>query len=139
MPRPLQIEPIGVIDTPFEEATGTPIQSARAGGARGTIRLDPRFRARLQDLEGFERIWVIYWFHEAPAPRLMLTPFLDKEERGVFATRAPARPSPIGMYEPEFDCYPGSRAGWLDQSRLERSVADDRFGVAPPAGTKAEP
>ena len=48
-------------------------------------------------MDGFERIWLIYWFHKAPAPRLKVTPFLDKEERGVFATRAPTRPCPIGM------------------------------------------
>jgi len=160
----LQIEPIGVIETPFEEAEGAPIQSSRSAGATGTIRLDPRFREGLDDLEGFERIWLIYWFHKAPEPRLKVTPFLDQEERGIFATRAPARPCPIGMsavrllaihgsilevadvdmlngtplldikpYVPEFDCHPQSRAGWLDRSRSERSLADGRFSPLSPA------
>ena len=93
----LKLEPIGVIETPFREAAGTPIQSSRANGARGRVRIEPRFHAGLKDLEGFERIWLIYWFHKAPGSSLLVTPFLDTRERGIFATRAPARPVPIGF------------------------------------------
>lgn len=59
--------------------------------------MDEPFRQGLRDLEGFERIWLVYWLHEAPPGQLLVTPFLDKTPRGVFATRAPARPTPIGM------------------------------------------
>jgi tRNA-Thr(GGU) m(6)t(6)A37 methyltransferase TsaA len=93
----LKIEPIGLIETPFREPVGTPIQPSRAKGVRGKVRVDARFRAGLRDLEGFERIWLVYWFHKAPAPALAVTPFLDQRQRGVFATRAPARPTPIGI------------------------------------------
>ena len=57
----LKIEPIGVIETPFREPAGTPIQPSRANGARGKVRIEPRFQAGLKDLAGFERIWLIYW------------------------------------------------------------------------------
>lgn len=97
MSSQLTIETIGSIETPFEEPSGTPIQPSRAQGARGTVHIDPRFHDGLKDLEGFERVWLIYWFHRAPIARLTVTPFLDTEERGIFATRAPTRPSPIGM------------------------------------------
>jgi tRNA (adenine37-N6)-methyltransferase len=97
MPDQLEIEPIGVIETPFSEPTGTPIQPSRAGEARGRIRIDPRFQAGLKDIEGFERIWLVYWLHRTPEPLLLVTPFLDQRQRGIFATRAPARPSPIGI------------------------------------------
>jgi tRNA-Thr(GGU) m(6)t(6)A37 methyltransferase TsaA len=93
----LSIEPIGVIETPYRDPAGTPIQASRANGARGTIRIEPCFHAGLKDLEGFERIWLIYWFHKAPEVSLLVTPFLDSRERGVFATRAPARPFPVGI------------------------------------------
>lgn len=93
----LKLEPIGVIETPFREPAGTPIQPSRARGARGKVHIDSRFQAGLKDLEGFERVWLIYWFHKARGPSLLVTPFLDRQQRGVFATRAPARPSPIGM------------------------------------------
>jgi tRNA-Thr(GGU) m(6)t(6)A37 methyltransferase TsaA len=97
MVESIQVEPIGVIETPFQDPAGTPIQPSRARGARGKVRIDPRFRQGLKDLEGFERIWLLYWFHRTPAPRLLVTPFLDTQERGVFATRSPCRPSSIGL------------------------------------------
>ncbi len=93
----LTIEPIGVIETPFRNPAGTPIQPSRANGARGTVRIEPHFQAGLKDLAGFERIWLIYWLHKAPESSLLVTPFLDRRQRGLFATRAPARPSPIGI------------------------------------------
>lgn len=93
----LRIKPIGVIETPFHEPAGTPIQPSRANGAQGKVRIDPQFWPGLQDLAGFEHVWLIYWLHRQPASSLVVTPFLDKEPRGVFATRAPARPTPIGM------------------------------------------
>jgi len=97
MSNQVKIEPIGVIQTPFRDAAGTPIQPSRANGARGTVRIDPRFEAGLKDLAGFERIWLIYWFHQTPGSSLLVTPFLDQRERGVFATRAPSRPSHLGI------------------------------------------
>ncbi|MCW5977512.1 MAG: tRNA (N6-threonylcarbamoyladenosine(37)-N6)-methyltransferase TrmO [Bryobacteraceae bacterium] len=155
---PLVIEPIGVIRTPFPAPAGAPIQPSRAGGARGQALVFERFRQGLQDLAGFERVWLIHWLHQAPPPRLLVTPFLDAQPRGIFATRAPARPAPIGIsavrllgiddgileladvdivdgaplldikpYVPEFDCYPGTRAGWFDESTSDRRVADHRF------------
>jgi tRNA-Thr(GGU) m(6)t(6)A37 methyltransferase TsaA len=92
-----KIDPIGVIETPFREPAGTPIQPSRANGARGKVRIEPRFLAGLKDLAGFERIWLIYWFHQVSGSSLLVTPFLDSQQRGIFATRAPARPSPIGI------------------------------------------
>jgi tRNA-Thr(GGU) m(6)t(6)A37 methyltransferase TsaA len=93
----LKLEPIGVIETPFREPAGTPIQPSRANGAPGKVRIEPRFHAGLKDIEGFERIWLVYWLHKAPKSSLLVTPFLDERQRGVFATRSPARPSPIGI------------------------------------------
>ena len=97
MPDQMKVEIIGVIETPFREPAGSPIQPSRAAGAKGKVRVEPRFQAGLKDIEGFERIWLVYWLHKGPGPSLLVTPFLDREERGIFATRAPARPSPIGI------------------------------------------
>lgn len=160
----LSLQAIGVIRTPFLKPAGTPIQPSRAKDARGRVLVDEPFREGLQDLEGFERVWLIYWFHSSPPARLLVTPFLDTEQRGLFATRSPARPCPIGIsavrllsvsggvlevagvdmldgtplldikpYVPEFDCYPGSKAGWFDQSSSDRRLADGRFQSDPPA------
>lgn len=97
MQNQLTLAPIGFIETPFREPAGTPIQPSRAQGARGRVHVAPEFQAGLTDLGGFERIWLVYWFHRAAAANLLVTPFLDTRKRGVFSTRAPARPSPIGI------------------------------------------
>lgn len=95
----MQLRPIGVIHTPYEQATGTPIQPRAAEGVEGTVEVFTEFVPGLKDLEGFERIWLLYWFDRATFEegRLIVTPYLDHSPRGVFATRAPARPNPIGM------------------------------------------
>jgi tRNA-Thr(GGU) m(6)t(6)A37 methyltransferase TsaA len=93
----VRFKPIGKITSPFPEPAGTPIQPSRAGNAEGTVEIFDEYVDGLKDLDGFERIWLIYWLDRAPAPRLLVTPFLDDSERGVFATRAPARPNAIGM------------------------------------------
>jgi tRNA-Thr(GGU) m(6)t(6)A37 methyltransferase TsaA len=88
---------IGRIHSPFKQATGTPIQPSRAGGTEGLIQLAPQFAAALKDLEGFDRVWLIYWFNRAAAAKLTVIPYRDVVERGLFATRAPARVNPIGL------------------------------------------
>ncbi|HQE93669.1 MAG TPA: tRNA (N6-threonylcarbamoyladenosine(37)-N6)-methyltransferase TrmO [Anaerolineae bacterium] len=93
----IQYRPIGVLHTPFQDIAGMPIQPAGAAGVRGVAEVFSEFALGLQDLEGFSHVIVLYHFHRAPASRLLVTPFLDIEPRGVFATRAPARPNPIGL------------------------------------------
>jgi len=93
----MQLKPIGIIHSPWTEAEGTPIQPAVARGVEGEVEVFPEFAGGLQDLEGLERIWLLYWFHRAAPARLKVVPFLDDTERGVFATRAPCRPNPIGL------------------------------------------
>jgi tRNA (adenine37-N6)-methyltransferase len=94
---PLFLKPIGIVHSPFRRATETPIQSFMAKGAEGTIELFPEFIPALRDLEGFDRIWLLYWFDRSDSARLVVKPFLDTIEHGVFATRSPCRPNPIGF------------------------------------------
>jgi tRNA-Thr(GGU) m(6)t(6)A37 methyltransferase TsaA len=95
--QPVTLHPIGVIRTPHQQAVQTPIQPVFARGIEGRVEVLPQYVDGLRDLEGFSHVWLIYWLHKASAPRLMVTPFLDDTERGVFATRAPCRPNPIGL------------------------------------------
>jgi tRNA-Thr(GGU) m(6)t(6)A37 methyltransferase TsaA len=88
---------IGTIHSPFRQAAGTPIQSSLAQGAEGSVEVFPEFVPGLQDLEGFERIWLLYWFDRVGPAQLVVKPFLDEHEHGVFATRAPCRPNAIGL------------------------------------------
>ncbi len=92
-----QVKPIGIVHSPFRESSGTPIQPKVAKQAEGTVELHAEYREGLDDLAGFDRIWLLCWFHRAAEPRLHVVPYLDDTERGLFATRAPSRPNPIGL------------------------------------------
>ncbi len=89
--------PIGTVHSPFRDIAGMPIQPAAAEGIGGRIELLPEYREGLKDVDGFSHIIVIYHLHEAAGAALTVTPFLDSRPRGVFATRAPTRPNPIGV------------------------------------------
>jgi tRNA-Thr(GGU) m(6)t(6)A37 methyltransferase TsaA len=88
---------IGTIRSPFIEPKGTPIQSAGASGIEGTIEIFQPFIEGLTDLEGFSHIILLYHFHRVTQTKLTVIPFLDRHPRGLFATRAPSRPNPIGL------------------------------------------
>jgi len=88
---------IGVIHTPFKEPKGTPIQPAGAEGVRGTVEVFPEYTDGLKGIDGFSHIILIYHFHLSTGWRLEVRPFMDDNVHGIFATRAPARPNPIGM------------------------------------------
>jgi len=91
------LKPIGVIHTPFIETIETPIQSSRST-ATGEIEVFPEWEAGLESIEGFSHLILIYIFHVSPpATELMVKPFLDEQYHGIFATRYPLRPNPIGL------------------------------------------
>ena len=93
----IRYEPIGTIRTPFQSVEDMPIQPIGADSVRGTVELRPEHAEGLADLEGFSHLILLYHFHRVGPPRLRVTPFLDDRPHGVFATRAPTRPNPIGL------------------------------------------
>ncbi|RLG43468.1 MAG: tRNA (N6-threonylcarbamoyladenosine(37)-N6)-methyltransferase TrmO [Thermoproteota archaeon] len=90
-------KPIGVIRTPFKSPVGVPIQPSAGKGIKGLVEVFPEYIEGLKDLEGFSHIILIYHFHLVKKSLLRVIPYMDDEPRGVFATRAPARPNPIGI------------------------------------------
>jgi len=101
----IEFIPIGVIYSPFTDLAQMPIQprcSERGqprnrASASGTVEIFPEYADGLRDLEGFSHLILLYHLHKAGKPRLQVTPFLDSQPHGVFATRAPVRPNPIGL------------------------------------------
>jgi tRNA-Thr(GGU) m(6)t(6)A37 methyltransferase TsaA len=93
----VKLNPIGIIHSPHRQQSGTPVQPAYAEGVQGEVVVDEQYSDGLQDIEGFERIWLVYWMDRSRPFRLKLVPYRDTVERGVFATRAPSRPNPIGI------------------------------------------
>jgi tRNA-Thr(GGU) m(6)t(6)A37 methyltransferase TsaA len=88
---------IGVVHSPFKEPKNVPIQAAASKGTEGTIEVYPQYAEGLTDLDGFSHIILLYHLHLVRGSSLMVKPFLDDKLRGVFATRAPARPNKIGF------------------------------------------
>lgn len=94
----VRYRPIGVIHSSFTKQAGTPVQSVFADGVKGWIDLDPAYEPALKDLDGFERIWVVYHLDRAAPYRPLVLPYLGGgAEHGLFATRSPPRPNPIGL------------------------------------------
>ncbi len=93
----MQLKQIGVVHSPFHRAAGTPVQPFCAAGTEGQIEVFDAYLDGLQDLDGFQRIWVLFWCHRARRPKLRVIPYRDTVAHGLFATRAPSRPNPIGL------------------------------------------
>ncbi|WP_455392764.1 tRNA (N6-threonylcarbamoyladenosine(37)-N6)-methyltransferase TrmO [[Eubacterium] cellulosolvens] len=93
----IKYKPIGVIHTPFKDPEDVPIQPLGGEGVKGTIELETEYISCLKDLDGFSHIFLIYHFHLAKGYKHHVKPFMDEKLHGVFATRAPRRPNPIGL------------------------------------------
>jgi tRNA-Thr(GGU) m(6)t(6)A37 methyltransferase TsaA len=89
--------PIGVIHSIHRVAEQTPIQPAYARGCSGRAEILPEYVEGLKDLEGFSHLILLYHFHRAGAAQLIVQPFTDDKPRGLFSTRHPQRPNPIGL------------------------------------------
>ena len=93
----IEYTPIGIIHSPFADLAQMPIQPRGEASAPGTVEIFPEYADGLRDLDGFSHILLLYHFHKAGKHRLLVTPFLDSQPHGIFATRAPLRPNPIGL------------------------------------------
>jgi tRNA-Thr(GGU) m(6)t(6)A37 methyltransferase TsaA len=91
------LKSIGIIHTPFRVLSDMPIQPSGAAGVKGTVKVFDEYRSGLKDLAGFSHIILLYYFNRSQGYDLLVVPFMDSEPRGLFATRAPKRPNPIGI------------------------------------------
>jgi tRNA-Thr(GGU) m(6)t(6)A37 methyltransferase TsaA len=92
----VEYSPIGVIRTPFSDSRGMP-KGAGARDARGTVEVFERYAGGLADLEGFSHVVLVWHMHLSDGPLLMVRPWNERRHRGVFSTRSPRRPNPIGI------------------------------------------
>ncbi|MFC2083681.1 tRNA (N6-threonylcarbamoyladenosine(37)-N6)-methyltransferase TrmO [Bacteroidota bacterium] len=93
----IKFKPIGIIHSVFKNVSNMPIQPKGAKGIKGTIEIKPEYVAGLKDLSGFSHIILLYHLHLTKGYSLEVVPFMDNHLRGVFSTRAPKRPNPIGL------------------------------------------
>lgn len=92
-----RIQPIGVIKTPYKKLEGMPIQPTGAKDVKGIVLVNEEFEDGLKDVEGFSHLILLYLFHKSKGYSLEVKPFLDDNIKGLFSTRAPRRPNPIGL------------------------------------------
>lgn len=93
----IKLKAIGIIQSPFKDPKGTPIQSASVKNEVGKLKLFPEYVEGLKDLDGFSHIILLYHFHKLKTESLTVKPFMDTKMHGVFSTRSPARPNHIGL------------------------------------------
>lgn len=97
MKKEIKLKPIGIINTPYKEPKGMPIQGKFKRGVTGTAHIFPEYKAGLKDIKGFSHIILIYHFNRSSEDRLIGKPFLEDTEHGIFAIRSPHRPNHIGF------------------------------------------
>jgi tRNA-Thr(GGU) m(6)t(6)A37 methyltransferase TsaA len=108
MSAPLTLRPIGVLSTPWQALDQCPRNGRQPNPAPVCqAHILPEFAAGLRDLEGFSHLILLYWLHEVRAPELTVTPPFDGQPRGLFTTRSPRRPNPIGLSVVAFDGFDG--------------------------------
>jgi tRNA-Thr(GGU) m(6)t(6)A37 methyltransferase TsaA len=88
---------IGIVHSPHKNLSETPIQPVFCEGVRGTVIINPEYSDGLLDLDKFSHIYLFYYFHQSKDIKLILKPYLQDKNHGIFATRAPCRPNPLGF------------------------------------------
>ena len=93
----ITLEPIGVVRSPYTDKAQIPKGPSAQHDAEGTLEIRPDLEAGLTDIEGFSHLYVLWIFDRAEGCDLLSTPPNDDRPHGVFATRAPRRPNPLGL------------------------------------------
>jgi tRNA-Thr(GGU) m(6)t(6)A37 methyltransferase TsaA len=93
----IEFSPIGIIHTPFKTVNNVPIQPTADKDSEGWIEVFDEYAEGLADLDGFSHLYLIFHLHKSAGYKLKVIPFLDTVERGIFATRSPARPNSVGL------------------------------------------
>lgn len=102
----MELRPIGVIETPWQTVAACPRNGHQPKPAPVCkVHVLPDFVPGLLAVEGFSHLVLLYWLNQSKQPLLRFTPPFDGQERGLFATRSPARPNPIGLSVVAFDGF----------------------------------
>jgi len=103
------MRPIGHVKSPYTKSKEIPKGPGTKHEALGVLEIKPEFEIGLTDIEGFSHLFVIWLFDRADGFALIGVPPIDDREHGVFATRSPRRPNPIGLTVVELERRDGSR------------------------------
>ncbi|AXV38975.1 tRNA (N6-threonylcarbamoyladenosine(37)-N6)-methyltransferase TrmO [Methanobacterium sp. BAmetb5] len=111
----MQVTAIGRVNSPFKAKKGSPHQG-RFSDEVSTITIFPEYAEALEGIESGQNLHVIYWMDRADSVSLKVVPYGGTEKRGVFSTRAPVRPNPMGLCLVKLVQRQGNilRVKWLD-------------------------
>ncbi len=131
------LRPVGVVHSPLTDRSSAPAQGDE-GAPDAWIVIDAEFRAALRDLQVGERIIVLTWLHRADRTVLELHPRGDESRplQGVFSTRSPDRPNPIGLHEVEIVGIDGHRLQVRDLEAVDGTPVVDIKPVLGPTATR---
>lgn len=93
----IEYRSIGIVHSPFTEGDKVPFQPSGGKGVSGSVEVFPEFAEGLDDLDGFSHIILLCHFHKSSGYRMKVIPRVETQHRGLFATRSPRRPNPIGL------------------------------------------
>jgi len=93
----IEYNSIGIVHTPYKDLNNIPIKPSKAKGTKGIVEVYPTFQKGLKDLSGFSHIILLCHFHKISEYNLNVVPSGETKVRGLFATRSPKRPNPIGF------------------------------------------
>jgi len=117
----ISLRPIGIIRSPHKTPETAPVQPIYAAGALGEVIIDDQYERGLVDLDGFDRLWLIYWCHRARRYQPIVIPNHDDQARGLFSTRSTGRPNPIGISAVRLLGRQGGRLQVADVDILDRT------------------
>jgi tRNA-Thr(GGU) m(6)t(6)A37 methyltransferase TsaA len=103
------MRPIGFVKSPYRESKEIPKGFGVKHDAEGVLEISPEFEIGLTDIDGFSHLFVIWAFHRSEGFELLGKPPIDDRLHGVFATRSPRRPNPIGLTVVELISREGPR------------------------------
>ena len=104
-----KMQPVGFVKSPYTDTSQIPKGCGATHQAEGVLEIESEFEEGLTDIEGFSHLFVLWVFHKVEGYSLLGTPPSDNRPHGVFATRSPFRPSPIGLTVVELIRREGTR------------------------------
>jgi tRNA-Thr(GGU) m(6)t(6)A37 methyltransferase TsaA len=93
----IEYKPIGVVSSPYRNLKEIPNQPHYAKDIAGQVEIFPEYRSGLKDLDGFSHLILVCHFHMSSVFSLQIVPSGESDMRGLFATRSPNRPNPVGI------------------------------------------
>jgi tRNA-Thr(GGU) m(6)t(6)A37 methyltransferase TsaA len=121
----ITLEPIGVVRSPFTATSQIPKGPGAKHDAEGVLEMRPELEIGLTDVEGFSHLFVIWIFDRANGSSLLASPPSDNRTHGVFATRSPRRPNPLGLTVVELLSRDGTRLNVRGVDMLDGSPIVD--------------